>query len=58
MASFLNMASFLPLLGKKLNEMGTGDEISLPCHMLPYGLNLRSFSRADEDKQVRRALDP
>jgi len=43
---------------KNLDEVSIGDKVSLPCHMVPYGLNPRFFSRAEEVKQVRQTLDP
>jgi NB-ARC domain len=43
---------------KTLNEVSIGDKVPLPCHMVPYGLNPRFFSRADEVRQVRQTLDP
>jgi hypothetical protein len=43
---------------KKLTEVSIGDQKALPCHMVPYGLHPRFFSRADEVTQVRETLDP
>jgi NB-ARC domain len=43
---------------QKLNDMSIGDKNKLPCHMVPYGLNPRFFSRAGEIKRVRETLDP
>lgn len=43
---------------KKLDDVSIGDKSTLPCHMVPYGLNPRFFSRADEVKHVRQTLDP
>ncbi|KAH0545465.1 hypothetical protein FGG08_000466 [Glutinoglossum americanum] len=44
---------------KKLNDVKlSGGNIELPCHMIPYGLNPRFFSRAKEAAKVKEILDP
>lgn len=43
---------------KKLKATKLDDEVKLPCHMIPYGLNPRFFSRDHEVDMVRKALDP
>lgn len=43
---------------KRLNDTKFDDEAKLPCHMIPYKLNPRFFSRDHEVKMVREALDP
>jgi hypothetical protein len=35
-----------------------GKEMNLPCHMIPYGLNLRFFGRSLETDVLKRGLDP
>lgn len=43
---------------KNLKDTKLEDEVKLPCHMIPYGLNPRFFSRDHEVDMVRKALDP
>jgi NB-ARC domain len=43
---------------KKLNDVSISAKTTLPCQMVPYGLNPRFFSRAKEVKYVRETLDP
>jgi hypothetical protein len=43
---------------QKLNDVSIGDKNKLPCQMVPYGLNPRFFSRANEVKLIRDTLDP
>lgn len=43
---------------KNLKDTKLEDEVKLPCHMIPYGLNPRFFSRDQEVDMVRKTLDP
>jgi NB-ARC domain len=43
---------------QNLKDLRLGDRISLPCHMVPYGLNLRFFGRSAEVENVKNILDP
>lgn len=43
---------------KSLKDTKLDDEVKLPCHMIPYKLNPRFFSRDHEVNMVRKALDP
>lgn len=43
---------------KSLKETKLEDQVKLPCHMIPFGLNPRFFSRDREVDLVRKALDP
>lgn len=43
---------------KSLKETKLEDQVKLPCHMIPFGLNPRFFSRDHEVDMVRKALDP
>lgn len=43
---------------KGLKDLKLGNEVNLPCHMIPYGLNPRFFSRLDEVALVKNVLDP
>ena len=43
---------------QKLNDVHLGDNKTLPCHMVPFGLNPRFFSRSEEVRRVRETLDP
>lgn len=43
---------------QKLNDMRLGDKKTLPCQMVPFGLNSRFFSRSKEVKRVKETLDP
>lgn len=43
---------------KSLKDLKLDDEVKLPCHMIPFGLNPRFFSRDREVDLVRKALDP
>lgn len=43
---------------KNLKETKLEDQVKLPCHMIPFGLNPRFFSRDREVDMVRKALDP
>ena len=40
--------------GLKTSQSG---EINLPCHIIPYGLNLKFFGRSHEEDALRRALE-
>lgn len=42
---------------QKLNDVRLGDKKTLPCQMVPFGLNPRFFSRSEEVKRVRETLD-
>lgn len=50
------------MAGQKIEVMkilrATDDEVKLPCHMIPYGLNPRFFCRDREVDMVRKILDP
>jgi hypothetical protein len=43
---------------QKLKDVSLGDKKTLPCQMVPFGLNPRFFSRSEEVKRVRETLDP
>lgn len=43
---------------KSLKETKLEDQVKLPCHMIPFGLNPRFFSRDHEVDMVRKTLDP
>lgn len=43
---------------KNLKDTKLEDEVKIPCHMIPYGLNPRFFSCDHEVDMVRKALDP
>lgn len=43
---------------KSLRDIKVGDDIKLPCHMIPYGLNPRFFCRSEEMAKIKEALDP
>lgn len=43
---------------KSLKDIKLEAEVKLPCHMIPYGLNPRFFSRDHEVDMVRKTLDP
>ena len=43
---------------KKLNDVSFGEGKTIPCQMVPYGLNPRFFSRAKEINAVKETLDP
>lgn len=43
---------------KSLKDLKLDDEVKLPCHLIPYKLNPRFFSRDHEVDIVRKVLDP
>ena len=43
---------------KGLKETDISDDIKLPCHVIPNGLNPRFFGRAEEVAAVKSTLDP
>lgn len=43
---------------KSPKDLKLDDEVKIPCHMIPYGLNPRFFSRDHEVDMVRKVLDP
>jgi hypothetical protein len=43
---------------QKLKDVSLGDKKTLPCQMVRFGLNPRSFSRPEEVKRVGEMLDP
>lgn len=43
---------------QKLNDVRLGNKKTLPCQMVPFGLNPRFFSGSEEVKRVKETLDP
>lgn len=43
---------------RRLQNLQTSDNANLPCYLIPHGLNLRFFSRADELRILTEELDP
>ena len=46
------------LVMKNLKDTGLGDEVKLPYHMIPNGLNPRFFGRSEEVAKIGDTLNP